>query len=154
MMKTMRFATGFAVLAVTMAACGAGADPAGVGETTTSATATPTTQDEATTMPPSEQSELPIVAPARVDLARRLGVDPDELEVVSVEEVTWPDGSLGCPEPGMSYTEALVEGSKVVLGHDGRVYVYHAGDDDQPFLCPSDDKDGGHEFLPPPGFNE
>jgi len=103
-------------------------------------------------MPTSE--ELPIVASAREDLARRLVVEPEELEVVSVEDVTWPDGSLGCPEPGVSYTQAVVEGSKVVLGHDGRVYIYHAGDDDQPFLCPSDEKDGGYEFLPPPGFNE
>ena len=104
-------------------------------------------------MPNSEQEQLPIVAPARADLARRLGVEPDELEVISAEEVTWPDGSLGCPEPGMSYTQALVDGSKVVLGHDDRVYVYHAGDDGQPFLCPSDDKDGGHEMVPPPGYN-
>jgi hypothetical protein len=41
-----------------------------------------------------------------------------------------------------------------VLGHDDRVYVYHAGADGEPFLCPSDEKDGGYEFLPPPGFND
>jgi hypothetical protein len=150
----MRFATGLAVLVVTCVACGSAPDSLAIGETTTSITVAPTTENETTTMPTSEEQQLPIVAPARADLARRLGVDPGELEVVSVEEVAWPDGSLGCPEPGMSYTQAVVEGSKVVLGHDGRVYVYHSGDDDQPFLCPSDDKDGGHEFLPPPGFNE
>ncbi len=150
----MRFATGLAVLVVTCVACGSAPDSLEIDETTTSITVAPTTESETTTMPASEEQQLPIVAPAREDLARRLGVDPGELEVVSFEEVAWPDGSLGCPEPGMSYTQAVVEGSKVVLGHDGRVYVYHAGDDDQPFLCPSDDKDGGHEFLPPPGFNE
>ena len=153
MTKTMRFATGLAVLALTLAACGASPDPRAVGETTTSTTATPTTENETTTMPISEQAQLPIVAPAKADLATRLGVEPDELEVISAEEITWPDGSLGCPEPGMSYTQALVDGSKVVLGHDDRVYVYHAGDDGQPFLCPSDDKDGGHEMVPPPGYN-
>jgi hypothetical protein len=104
-------------------------------------------------MPTGEQQQLPIVAPAKADLAARLGVEPDELEVISAEEVTWPDGSLGCPEPGMSYTQALVDGSKVVLQHNDRVYVYHAGADDQPFLCPSDEKDGGHEMVPPPGFS-
>jgi hypothetical protein len=150
----MRFATGVAMIVMTLVACGSPPDSPTTGETSTSTTVTPTTEAESTTMPTGEQEQLPIVAPAREDLARRLRVDPGELDVVSVEEVTWPDGSLGCPEPGMSYTEALVEGSKVVLGYDGRVYVYHAGDDDQPFLCPSDDKDGGHEFLPPPGFNE
>lgn len=150
----MRFVTGLAVLVVTFVACGSAPDSPASGETPASTTLAPTTENEISTMPTSEEQQLPIVAPAREDLARRLGVDPEEVEVVAVEEVTWPDGSLGCPEPGTSYTQAVVEGSKVVLGHDGRVYVYHAGDDDRPFLCPSDDKDGGHEFLPPPGFNE
>lgn len=104
-------------------------------------------------MPTSDQDQLPIVAPALDDLARRLRISTAEIEVVSAEELTWPDGSLGCPQPGMSYTQALVEGSKVVLRHDERVYVYHAGDDEDPFLCPSDEKDGGHDFVPPPGFN-
>ena len=142
------------MLATVLAACASGSDLPTTDETTTPATAAPTTENETTTMPTSNQEQqLPIVAPARADLARRLGVDPDDLEVISAEEVTWPDGSLGCPEPGMSYTQALVDGSKVVLGHDDRVYVYHAGADGQPFLCPSEDKDGGHEMVPPPGFN-
>jgi hypothetical protein len=145
----MRTATLLVLLIVVTAACGAGAEPG----TTTVAT-TMTTEGETTTMPPTNPEQLPIVAPARADLAQRLGVDPEEVEVVVAERVTWPDGSLGCPQPGMSYTQAIVEGSKVVLGHDERVYVYHAGTDDQPFLCPSEDKDGGHEFLPPPGFDE
>ena len=153
MIGTMRKMMTFAVLVTVLAACGAGAEPASVGETTTPSTGPPTTANETTTMPISEQEQLPIVAPARADLARRLGVEPDELEVISAEEVTWPDGSLGCPEPGMSYTQALVDGSKVVLGHNDRVYVYHAGEDGEPFLCPSDEKDGGHEMVPPPGFN-
>ena len=145
----MRTATLLVLLIVVVAACGAGAEPG----TTTVAT-TMTTEGETTTMPPTDPEQLPIVAPARADLAQRLGVDPEEVEVVVAERVTWPDGSLGCPQPGMSYTQAIVEGSKVVLGHDERVYVYHAGTDDQPFFCPSEDKDGGHEFLPPPGFDE
>jgi hypothetical protein len=149
----MRFATGLALLVVTLAACGAGPDDSLVGETTLPSTVPPTTENETTTMPISDQEQLPIVAPARADLALRLGVDADQLQVISAEEVTWPDGSLGCPEPGMSYTQALVDGSKAVLGYEDRVYVYHAGDDGEPFLCPSDDKDGGYETVPPPGYN-
>jgi hypothetical protein len=142
-----------AVFAVAAAACGADLEPSAE-TTTTAASISSTTDAEVTTMPTTEPEQLPIVAPARVDLAERLGVAPEEIEVVTAERVTWPDGSLGCPEPGMSYTQAMVEGSKVVLGHDDRVYVYHAGPDDQPFLCPSEDKDGGYDFVPPPGFNE
>lgn len=144
----MRTATVLVLLIVLTAACGAGAE-----STASTLVTTTTSEGETTTMAPSDP-ELPIVEPAVADLAGRLGVEPSEIEVVMAERVTWPDGSLGCPEPGMSYTQALVEGSKVVLGHDGRVYLYHAGTDDQPFLCPSEDKDGGHEFVPPPGFND
>jgi hypothetical protein len=144
----MRTATLLVLLILVTAACGAGSEP-----TATTFDTTPTSEGETTTMPPSDP-ELPIVEPAVTDLAGRLGVEPSEIEVVMAERVTWPDGSLGCPEPGVSYTQALVEGSKVVLGHAERVYLYHAGTDDQPFLCPSEEKDGGHDFVPPPGFNE
>ena len=145
----MRTATILVLLIVVTAACGAGTEP-----TATTVATTTTSEGETTTMSPTQGEGLPIVEPAVTDLARRLGVEATEIEVVTAERVTWPDGSLGCPEPGMSYTQALVEGSKVALGHGGRVYLYHAGTDDEPFLCPSEDKDGGHEFLPPPGFND
>ena len=64
---------------------------------------------------------------ALADLAAREGVDPATITVVSTDEVTWRDGSLGCPEPGMNYTQALVPGVRVVLELDGVRYEYHAG---------------------------
>lgn len=91
---------------------------------------------------------------ATADLATRLQVDAAAIELVDAQRVTWPDGSLGCPQPGGMYTQALVDGSKVVLATNGRtrVYIYHAGGDGQPFLCPSVERDGGHDFVPPPGI--
>jgi hypothetical protein len=149
----MRMRSALLVIAVTaVAACGAGPEPPSAQPTTT-ASAAPTTTESETTMPTSDRDQLPIVAPAVDDLARRVGATPEDIEIVSAEEVTWPDGGLGCPEPGMSYTQALVDGSKVVLRYGDRVFVYHAGGDKKPFLCPSEDKDGGHEMVPPPGFN-
>jgi hypothetical protein len=105
------------------------------------------------TVPP-DGTVAQVVELARADLAVRLQVDPTQIEVVSAERVTWPDGSLGCPQPGEFYTQALVDGFRVVLGTGGRtrVYVYHAGSDGAPFLCPSGEKDGGYDFVPPPGF--
>ena len=32
--------------------------------------------------------------------------------------MTWTDGSLGCPQKGMSYTQALVEGELLLLRVD------------------------------------
>ena len=88
------------------------------------------------------------------DLSRRLLVTRDQIEVVDVREVSWPDGALGCPEDGVLYTQAVVEGTQVLLRVDGRVYDYHAGDDGRSFLCASDEKDGGYDFVPPPGFDD
>jgi hypothetical protein len=77
------------------------------------------------------------------DLARRTGVDPADIAVVSAEEVTWRDGSLGCPEPGMMYPQVLTNGSRVVLEADGRRYEYHAGGRRSAFLCENPEPPAG-----------
>ncbi len=75
-------------------------------------------------------------AAATEDLAHRLGIDATAVTVVSDEEVTWPDGSIGCPRPGLVYTQQLVEGAKIVLEAAGERFEYHAAGGGQPFLCP------------------
>jgi hypothetical protein len=76
-----------------------------------------------------------VVDQAKADLTKRLGVDAAQVTVVSSEDVTWPDGSLGCPEPGMRYTQALVPGNRTVLEAGGKQYSYHSGGHRAPFLC-------------------
>lgn len=60
------------------------------------------------------------------DLAQRTGVDPETIDVVTHEEVTWPDSAMGCPEPGRMYTQATVPGERLVLRAQGREFAYHA----------------------------
>ncbi|GAB2567622.1 hypothetical protein [Kribbella endophytica] len=72
---------------------------------------------------------------AKADLAERLGVPVDDVTVVSSEEVTWPDSSLGCPQPGMMYAQVLTNGSRIVLSAGGQTYEYHSGGQRAPFLC-------------------
>lgn len=72
---------------------------------------------------------------AKEDLAKRLHISTEEISVVSEKQITWNDGSLGCPQPDMMYTQALVEGSQVVLSAKNNRYDYHAGPNDKPFLC-------------------
>ena len=72
---------------------------------------------------------------ATADLTKRLGVDAARVTVVSTAEVTWRDGSLGCPEAGMRYTQALVPGTRTILEVDGKQYHYHSGGHRAPFLC-------------------
>lgn len=99
---------------------------------------------------PLDSNENRLVRLAKEDLAQRLDVPLEQIELVSMEAVTWPDGSLGCPEPGVEYIQVQREGSLIRLRVGKRVYQYHSGGRRQPFLCehPSVYKD-----LPPPsGF--
>lgn len=70
----------------------------------------------------SEQASLAIV-----DLSGRLSVPSGEIVIVKESSVTWRDGSMGCPKEGMMYTQALVEGTLVVLRVAGRDYQYRSG---------------------------
>lgn len=78
-----------------------------------------------TTGVPVEPIDIRTTADAVATLAARLGVDTGAISVVVEENVTWSDGSIGCPQPGMSYTQALVDGRRVVLSHAGVEYHYH-----------------------------
>lgn len=146
--------------AIFLAACGSpedsGATSPTVDSSTTLAEIPPTTGGTVPDVPSSNPDNAPdqVVTKALLDLESRINVDPDDVTIVIAEQKTWNDGSLGCPEPGMVYTQALVDGSRVLLEVDGRLYAYHAGADGEPFLCESDDKDGGYDFLPPPGYDE
>lgn len=91
-----------------------------------------------TTQPEYDPELVPVVEQARADLAARIDVAESSIEVVSSDTVTWSDGSLGCPEEGKMYTQALVQGSRVVLNAEGETYDYHAGSDGDPFLCPEE----------------
>jgi hypothetical protein len=77
----------------------------------------------------------PFITMAVDDLAARLDVDPAEITPLSGVLVVWPNGALGCPRPGMQYTQVPVDGSVIELGVGGRVYRYHTGGSSPPFLC-------------------
>lgn len=81
--------------------------------------------DVATTSPPPDQEGGP-VEEAVTDLAARLAIAPEDITVLEVGEVRWPDGSLGLPEPGMVYTKAIVPGLRIILGALDRAFEYHS----------------------------
>ena len=76
-----------------------------------------------------------LVEMSRGDLAKRLGIAPDHIEVVEARAVMWPDASLGCPRPGMAYKQVPEDGALVRLSAGGRTYEYHSGGRRAPFLC-------------------
>lgn len=73
---------------------------------------------------------------AQSDLARRLGVPASEIRPGGTEPMTWSDSSLGCPEPGVQYAQAVVEGWVLTLSHRMRKYTYHA-DSERAIPCPA-----------------
>jgi hypothetical protein len=74
----------------------------------------------------------------RKDLGSRGMADAD-IEVVEVHRTTWRDGSLGCPEPGSVYTQALVDGWRVLVKVGSSEYDYRFGSDpSSPTLCERD----------------
>jgi hypothetical protein len=81
-----------------------------------------------------------VVQQALADLVERLGVAVDDVQVRRAVAVTWRDGSIGCPQPGMAYTQAIVPGHLVELEVGGTVYRYHQGGARPPFLCERPDE--------------
>jgi len=81
----------------------------------------------ATTEPevsPGEDRDA-LVAAAVSDLQRRLELEAEGIEVVSVEPTEFSDASLGVPEPGQAYAQAVVPGYVIRLRAKGEEYAYH-----------------------------
>ena len=69
------------------------------------------------------------------DAARRFAVAESAVVLSAAEQVTWGDGSLGCPRPGMSYTQALVPGFRVTATSPAGKLLYHTDTRGQVVTC-------------------
>jgi hypothetical protein len=124
---------------VLLAACAA---PAGAPSASATGPATSRAPFETVTPSPSDDvadapEGLPEAAWTAIvdDLAERLGEPVVDPTVISVVAKTWNDGSLGCPQPGQVYTQALVDGFQVVLEVDGEEFDYRIGGGTDVRLC-------------------
>ena len=101
---------------------------------------TPSETPARTSTPPSArpESQVPraILVPILNQAAKLANVPVQQLGIVRAEAVVWNDGSLGCPEPGMEYAQALTNGYWVVVSAAGQTYDFHAGRDGTFRLCP------------------
>jgi hypothetical protein len=105
--------------------------------------------------PPQVENPNPLVTQAKEDLAERLGIPTTEIELLSFDEVVWPDASLGCPQPGMRYKQVPYDGALIRLSVVGQVYDYHSGGSRGVFLCEISTKSTKSapqiDLVPPPG---
>lgn len=67
-----------------------------------------------------------LVSLAKEDLSQKVGVKSQEIRVLNVEAVDWPDTSLGCPKEGMFYAQVITPGYKITLEGGGKAYTYHS----------------------------
>jgi hypothetical protein len=97
-------------------------------------------------LPPPQGTSTPFPTPsalasqkqielAKQDLAGRLSISPDEIILTDFREITWPDSSLGCPQPGKAYSQVTVDGVSIQLQVKDLVYSYHGDGIQPPFLC-------------------
>lgn len=105
-------------VAIVLTACSTtGADPSVPDETGSRAPSA----SRAAGSSSAPSAEAPWAVPADVldplldDAASRTGSPRESITVAEAEAVTWPTGALGCPAPGMMYTQALVDGWQVIL---------------------------------------
>ena len=66
------------------------------------------------------------VRAALQDVAARLQVQSNAVQVISVSATDWPDTSLGCPQPGMFYAQMIVQGYTITLAAGDQRVEYHA----------------------------
>jgi hypothetical protein len=59
------------------------------------------------------------------DAAKRFKLAESGVVLLRAEQVTWSDGSLGCAEPGVMYTQSPVPGYLIVAKTDAGELAYH-----------------------------
>ncbi|HJS18539.1 MAG TPA: hypothetical protein VJ785_07310 [Anaerolineales bacterium] len=75
----------------------------------------------------TEVSENPTAAEdaAIAALSQNLGIPADQIEVVSVEAVEWPDACLGVVQEGVACAQVMSPGYKIILEANGKQVEYH-----------------------------
>lgn len=138
------------VSALLASACAAGESATGVESppavdasravTTAPTAAEPTSSPAKSPLPTAPAGQGPVVTASvlrqiTLDVARRTGVAAADLRVLRQERRTFSDGALGCPEPGKVYTQALVEGARVIVEAGGERFDYRISDRGDVRLC-------------------
>ncbi len=120
-------------------------DPSATPSATATISGTPTLlptadrlPDRVPATPAPDVGEAPADVLAAVSQAARtqLGLPAEAaIEVVRAEAVIWPDGALGCAEPGGIYTQAEVPGYWVEVEAAGNRLDYRVPSEGFPILC-------------------
>jgi hypothetical protein len=94
------------------------------------------------TVEPARPPEVAAIPPElwesiAADLEVRTSALRADFKVIQAEAVQWNDGSLGCPQPGLEYTQAIVDGYRIVVEWGGQQFDYRTGKGQHFVLCQS-----------------
>ena len=73
------------------------------------------------------ESEQEATELAFATLKQEIGADEKDIVLIRLTRFSWPNSALGCPQPGMSYTDAIVPGYVALLKYDQAAYRVHIG---------------------------
>ena len=126
-----------AVSVAVVAACGTAEFEGGIRLTTTTTTSVETPDIEIRPL------DGGVVNPGAVNatfldelLADAVELSGDSRATVRLAEVVvWNDGALGCPEEGVMYTQAEVEGFRVVIETEHQDLYYHSAGIEHYVVC-------------------
>ncbi len=74
---------------------------------------------------PSDPEIQKLIAIAIEDLAKRSSISSGQIQFKEAFEVTWPDSSLGCPNPSSMYMQVLTPGYLIRLQAPSGIFEYH-----------------------------
>jgi hypothetical protein len=92
----------------------------------------------AATQPPVNMTEEPMQGSGDLTsaqdaavstLAKNLGLETSEIEVVSTESVEWPDACLGVTQEDIACAQVVTPGYKIILEANGKQVEYHTNED-------------------------
>ncbi len=76
-----------------------------------------------------------LIEKAKADLTQRLSISDTQIGLIKIEQVIWPDSSLGCPQENMTYAQVQVSGYLILLKYEGDEFEYHANIHGNTFYC-------------------
>jgi hypothetical protein len=132
----MRLACALALATLAVSACTSAAT------TTTTTTTTPPPASAPAKVPPSPVASASpnpeaqgVVDEAVRTAAAYANVAAADVKVQQIEAREWPDSSLGCPRPGLMYSQIVTPGYLIVVQAGSRVLEYHSDARGSVVLC-------------------
>ena len=69
--------------------------------------------------------QLQATGAATKDLATRLGIQPEQVDLLSADLTEWPDACLGITQPDVACAEVITTGFTIILAAGDAEYEYH-----------------------------